>query len=285
VLRFFLRRKVPPRLYTWFYFVNRDFQLRMVLLGFRCSSMSFAGVIRSNAFDKVYHMEKLRQVNKINLLYFINYYTQSYEWKIYYLKNIPVNTKTKKKAIFLLHGVGSNEIDLFNLKSYFPDFHIFSLRGIHSYWSTWYAWYKVDFSSGEAIYNWENVKVDIKNVAEIIMNIQEEYEISTRDSYILGFSQGAIICYALAILSPEIIWGIICLSWRILIELHWIEKRMKDVKVFIGHWMMDSVIKIEESEKAEKFLKGHTDMITRKNYPIGHTISKEEIQDIILFLE
>ena len=65
------------------------------------------------------------------------------------------------KAIILLHGVGSNESDLFGLANDLPDdFLIISPRGPFKIGEHSYAWYQVDFSTGRPIINETQENVD-----------------------------------------------------------------------------------------------------------------------------
>lgn len=73
----------------------------------------------------------------------------------YLIKEPPFKSE-KKKAIILLHGVGSNENDLFSLAEQLSkDYYIISPRGQFTLTEGSYAWYQVDFSSGKPIYNKE----------------------------------------------------------------------------------------------------------------------------------
>jgi phospholipase/carboxylesterase len=73
-----------------------------------------------------------------------------------YLVREPEVKSANNKAIILLHGVGSNESDLFSLANQLPqDFFIISPRGQFTLGAGKYAWYNVDFSTGKPVYNAE----------------------------------------------------------------------------------------------------------------------------------
>lgn len=76
-----------------------------------------------------------------------------------FLSHIPENPTKNSKCIIMLHGVGSNQDDLFGLASNFSaDIYIFSLQGIFSLGAGRYAWYPVDFSTGKPLYKTEDVE-------------------------------------------------------------------------------------------------------------------------------
>lgn len=102
-----------------------------------------------------------------------------------YLSHIPANPNPETKAIFMLHGVGSNERDLFALKEHFEDSYIFSLRGPFVRDADSYAWYPVDFSTGKTVYDFRNVKESIHILMETVESIQKEFHILPENTYLL----------------------------------------------------------------------------------------------------
>src|SRR5436190_18070577 len=66
---------------------------------------------------------------------------------LHYLVREPKIKSGPKKAIILLHGVGSNEKDLFSLADQLPDdFLVICPRGQFTLGPGRYAWFNVDFS-------------------------------------------------------------------------------------------------------------------------------------------
>jgi phospholipase/carboxylesterase len=131
----------------------------------------------------------------------------------------PPKIKTsKQKAIVLLHGVGSNEEDLFSLAEYLPvDFWIISPRGYYTLGAGRYAWYEVDFSSGTPEINSTQEETSRKIIIQFIEQLKSKYQIE--DIYLGGFSQGAIMSYSIGLAAPKIVKGIMALSGRILHEI------------------------------------------------------------------
>jgi phospholipase/carboxylesterase len=116
----------------------------------------------------------------------------------------------------------------------------------------------------------------------------EQYGIDPGQIYLMGFSQGAIMSYYTLWRSPELIGGIIALSGRLLseIDVEGIEKvRYSTKRVFIGHGAEDRVIPVSSSELTSKFIRDIGLSPTLRHYPIGHTISSDEIADIVGWLQ
>ena len=74
----------------------------------------------------------------------------------------PNHIKNDLNIIFLLHGYGSNEEDLFSLKEFIPSNHIIiSLRAPISIGFNSYAWYSINFENN--IDRWINIDEAIKS--------------------------------------------------------------------------------------------------------------------------
>lgn len=87
--------------------------------------------------------------------------------------------------------------------------------------------------------------------------------------------------------SPELIGGIIALSGRLLseIDVSAIEKgRYSTKRVFIGHGTEDRVIPVGASELTSKFVRDIGLEPTLRYYPAGHTITRDEIVDIVAWI-
>ncbi len=73
-----------------------------------------------------------------------------------YLVREPKVSADKPPLLILLHGVGSNEKDLFSFATHLPDkFRIISARAPIELGPSSFAWYQVDFSSGKPVRKWK----------------------------------------------------------------------------------------------------------------------------------
>lgn len=73
---------------------------------------------------------------------------------ISYLERKPGIQLEKNPLLLLIHGYGSNEADLFSFAEDLPpEFHVISVRGIHTLTPGMYAWYEIDFINMEKFTN------------------------------------------------------------------------------------------------------------------------------------
>ena len=188
----------------------------------------------------------------------------------------------------MLHGVGSNEADLFALADNFPkDTLIFSLRWPFDLGGGRYAWFPVDFSTGAPVYRSADVERGHESITTYIREVTEQYGIDPEQIYLMGFSQGAIMSYYTLWSSPELIGGIIALSGRLLSEIDVVgidQWRYNKKRVFIGHGTEDRVMPVSASELTSGFVRDIGLEPTVRYYPIGHTISQAEMADIVEWL-
>jgi phospholipase/carboxylesterase len=122
-----------------------------------------------------------------------------------------------------------------------------------------------------------------------ISNACRAYKADSTKVFLMGFSQGAIIAYDMALTNPNKIAGVMALSGRLLEETK--SNKMdataiSKLKFYIAHGYSDNVIDIKEAEKANEFLK--TKKVTNvqyKNYEMPHSICGDELNDIKKWLK
>lgn len=206
----------------------------------------------------------------------------------YFLSRLPDKIDNNTNCIIMLHGVWSNEQDIFHLAPDFPpDTAIFSLRWPFSLGRDRYAWYPVDFSTGNPVYSPIDLKTGYQSIVDSVREIQQEYNISINHTFLLGFSQGAMMaCYTFW-KSGEILGGIIALSGRLLdeIDLENIDEDQYEwKKVFIGHGVDDAIIPMTSTGPMSSFSRKLGIESTLKFYTMGHSIVGEEVKDIISWI-
>ncbi len=230
-------------------------------------------------------MKKYTAVFLVVLISF-NCVAQKVNTSLQYLVSTPVKKSPKTPVLIMLHGYGSNEADLFDLSPGLDGrFLIFSLRAPNVVSAEGFAWYKMDFLADQKFrYNYNDVKDSRQKILSFISNACRAYGADSTQVYLLGFSQGAIMSYDLAFSAPSKISGIIALSGRMLEETKSVKadsKKLAGVKCFIAHGNLDNVIKINDAESANTFLKSkNVKDVTFNKYVMAHAITGTELDDI-----
>lgn len=187
-----------------------------------------------------------------------------------------------QKAIILLHGVGSNEKDLFGLAGLLPDdMYVISPRGQFTMEPGRYAWYAVDFSTGRPVINAGQEASSREVIRTFIREVKTEYDVD--EVYLGGFSQGAIMSYSIGLTHPNELEGIISLSGRILSEIRPAVKTdsfLKKLRVFVGHGVQDNMLPVHYAREAKEYLESFGLQPDYHEYQIGHQISSAMLQDL-----
>lgn len=209
---------------------------------------------------------------------------------LHYLVKEPTITQTANKAIILLHGYGSNEQDLFSFAPYLPkDHYIFSLQAPYDLGYGSYAWYAIHFDADE------NKFSDIAQATssrDLLLNqiasLTEKYSLDPNEITLMGFSQGAILSYALALSYPQKIKQIVALSGYINTEILTANYKQNDfssLRIFASHGSQDQVIPISWARKTPDLLNQWHITHHYKEYPVGHTVAPENFWDAVAWLE
>jgi phospholipase/carboxylesterase len=219
-------------------------------------------------------------------------FSQSINTDLVYKVNQPLK-KTDKATplLIMLHGYGSNEEDLFDIaKALDERFMVISLRGPRALKDGGFCWYDIERITDQPFkYDYNQAKESRIKILSFISNACKMYKLDSNNVFVMGFSQGAIMGYDLALAAPKKIKGVLALSGKMMVE----SKNLKTdwtkavkTKYFIAHGNSDNVIKIAEADSVVKFfkLKKVTD-VTFNNYEMPHTISGKELNDIKRWLK
>jgi phospholipase/carboxylesterase len=196
---------------------------------------------------------------------------------------------TKPPLLVLLHGVGSNEYDLFGLASYLdPRLVIVSARGplTHAQ-SGGAAWYPVTFTP-EGITADESVASDSRDkILQFVGEAAEAYGADPRRIYLGGFSQGAIMSLYLTLTHPEAIAGTVLMSGR-LMPRAWEERvsedRLRGFPLLAVHGLYDQVLPIASGREIRDKLSPLPVDFTYHEYPMGHEVSGESLAQVTAWL-
>jgi phospholipase/carboxylesterase len=204
-----------------------------------------------------------------------------------YLVRKPHGESLGRKAIILLHGVGSNEQDLFSLSNQFPDdVYVICPRAQFTLGAGQHAWYNVDFSRGQPIIDSGQEASSRELIRTFIHQIKQRYHVD--EVYLGGFSQGAIMSYSIGLTHPAEVQGIVALSGRILDEIKPSVKKVKylqRLKVLVAHGVEDSMLPIHYAREAKDYLESLAVQLTYREYQIGHQINDHMLQDLNTWLK
>ncbi|WP_296150057.1 alpha/beta fold hydrolase [uncultured Flavobacterium sp.] len=209
---------------------------------------------------------------------------------IHYLVREPKIKKEKNPLLLLLHGYGSNEEDLFSFASELPEeYYVVSARAPYNLQPYGHAWYAITFDADQNKFSDDDQAIESRDlIAQFIDELISELPIDSENVTLVGFSQGTILSYAVALSYPEKIKRVVALSGYLnegILASGYESKDFKNLKMFVSHGTQDQVIPVDWARKAPEALKNFGIEITYKEYPIGHGVSPQNFYDLKNWLE
>lgn len=208
---------------------------------------------------------------------------------IQYLERKPTVATDQPFLYLLIHGYGSNEQDLFSFANDLPaEAHVISVRGRYEIMYGGYAWYTLDFLDGVKMVNFEEGIESRDELANFIDAIIAQENLDQNNVWISGFSQGAILSYAIALKYPEKVDKVLILSGypeeQFLQDADLTQDYSK-LKFFASHGTDDVVLPIEAGRMGEKLLKDLNIEHEYHEYRSGHGIVPQNYHDMIAWIK
>ncbi len=209
---------------------------------------------------------------------------------LHYLIREPKIKLDKNPLLLLLHGYGSNEEDLFSFASELSEeYFVVSAQAPYPLMYGSYAWYAINFDADENKFSDIN---QAKQSRDLIVNFIDEltnkYPIDPKKVTLIGFSQGAILSYAIALSYPEKISKIVAMSGYLNTEMakeNFEQNDFSNLKTFASHGTVDQVIPVEWAKKTGPVLEKLGIKFLYKEYPVGHGVAPQNFYDFKNWLE
>ena len=195
-----------------------------------------------------------------------------------YVEKLPKLPAENPPLLILLHGYGSNELDLFSFADELPEtLVIVSLRAPYEMGHGGYAWYDINLDSNNNKFSDLNqARKSLQKITTTIDYIKTKHNTNPNNTFLLGFSQGAILSYALSFNFPNKIEHVIALSGYLNSELIPKENTQKiHTDYYISHGAVDQVIPVEWARKAGPFLDSKGLKNEYSEYPVGHGVAPQ----------
>ena len=209
---------------------------------------------------------------------------------LYHLVREPKVKKDKNPLLLLLHGYGSNEEDLFSFASELPDeYFVVSARAPYDMMYGSFAWYAINFDSDENKFSdIGQAKLSRDLIAKFIDELIENYPIDAKKVTLIGFSQGSILSYAVALSYPEKVQRLVAMSGYLNTEIAvdgFENNNFSDLKIYASHGTVDQVIPVDWARKTPAILDTLGISCVYKEYPIGHGVSPQNFYDFKSWLQ
>jgi phospholipase/carboxylesterase len=192
--------------------------------------------------------------------------------------------QTAPPLLLLLHGVGSNEEDLFGLSPYLDErFLIVSARAPVTLDYGGYGWFRIEFTPRGMVADVEQARQSLAMLPGFVDELVAAYGADARRVYLMGFSQGAMMSLALLLTSPAKVAGLAAMSGRFprqVLELEPDREALTGKPVLVTHGLYDPVLPVDNGRAVRDYLATLPVELTYREYPMQHEVSMESLRDV-----
>ncbi len=210
---------------------------------------------------------------------------------LYHLIRKPKKPVEKAPLVIMLHGYGSNEEDLFSFAEDLPDeLFIISVRAPYPMAPYGNAWYAIHWQgSADGKFSDDNQAViSREKIIQFMDEVLEEYPVDPDNVTLIGFSQGSILSFAVALSYPERIKNVIGLSGYInenILKEGYQNNDFSNLSVYSSHGTADQVIPVAWARKTKPFLDSLGIENTFSEFPVGHGVAPQNFRELKQWLE
>lgn len=200
------------------------------------------------------------------------------------------NPSENPPAIIMLHGYGSDENDLFSFSEELPEsYAIISLKAPIRLEPYGNAWYNIYFDNSQGKFSDDEQAITSRElVTKCIDEVVEKYEVDSNNITLLGFSQGTILSFAVALSYPEKVKNVIGLSGYInegILKEGFEKNDFSKLNIYSSHGNVDQVIPVEWARKTQPFLKKLDIDCVYSEFPVGHGVAPQNFYEFKNWLE
>ena len=194
-------------------------------------------------------------------------------------------------TILTLHGRGANAFDLLGLAPYLcngkflmicPQGPLETPIGPGAFG---YAWYPMSMGGPPDIGAILSSREKLQQFLDACLN---RHPIDAKKLVVLGFSQGGVMAYSLALSNPERFAGLAVLSsWlpkELIPELS-IREAVQSLPTIVQHGSQDQMIEVQRAQDSVEQLRTLRVPLTYREYDMGHEITPRSLSELSAWLD
>jgi phospholipase/carboxylesterase len=192
-------------------------------------------------------------------------------------------------TIFAMHGWGSSAMDLLGLAPFVADgrFLVICPQGPHEVEIgavNGYGWYQMRPGSRP---DEEKVGPAVEQLLMFIEEASSRYPVDKHKIVVLGFSQGGMMAYNLAMRWPEKFAALVGIGTAFpeyLVELISNHETIQQLPTMVQHGRADPMLEIARARKSVETLRSLKVPVIFREYDCGHEVSADGVRDLSRFL-
>ena len=195
-------------------------------------------------------------------------------------------------TILTLHGRGANALDLLGLAPYIcgGKFLMICPQGPLETpigpGASGYAWYPMSMGGPPDV---GAILSSREKLQQFLDACLKRYPIDGKKLVVLGFSQGGVMAYSLALSNPERFAGLAVLSsWlpqELIPRLSISNDAVQSLPTIVQHGSQDQMIEIQRAKDSVERLRALRVPLTYRDYDMGHEITPRSLTDLSAWLE
>jgi len=207
-----------------------------------------------------------------------------------YLHRPPAAATAEPWLLVLMHGVGSNEQDLFGLAPAVPpQFHVLSLRAPNTLGRGSYAWFEFGIkATGERVIDEVQEAQARAQVGQVVHAASAQLGIPASRVVVGGFSQGGIMSLTLLLTQPALLQAALVWHSRLLpqaLPMAAPPAALEGKQLWVSHGVQDPVIPLASAHGIRDHVAKLPVGMTYREYPGVHEIRPQELQESMAWLD
>ena len=209
------------------------------------------------------------------------------------LQHIIREPKTKPEnapVLIMLHGYGSDENDLFSFANELPEeLFIISVKAPYKMQPYGNAWYAIHWDNNDGKFSDDLQAIKSREtIKEFIDEVIKNYPVDPDNINLLGFSQGSILSYAVALSYPEMINNVVALSGYVnqgILKDGFENNDFSNLDFYCSHGSVDQVIPVDWARKTKPFLDNLNIKNAYSEFPVGHGVAPQNFFELKEWLQ
>ena len=207
-----------------------------------------------------------------------------------YIVREPLVKSDKAPLLIMLHGYGSDENDLFSFAQELPEeLFIVSAKAPYPMQPYGNAWYAIHWDNNDGKFSDDKQAIESRDkIANFIDELIAAYSVDAENVTLLGFSQGSILSYAVALSYPEKVKNVIALSGYVnqgILKEGFEKNDFSKLAFYCSHGSQDQVIPVQWARLNKPFLDKLKIENTYSEFPVGHGVTPQNFYEFRTWLK